>query len=159
MRRRTQIVLAITFMVAALVSAFSYIYISQLLRQQVMTAHDTASYLNTQLAYLVVNAAPDLTSTRVDTSNPDAVRHAVAYYLSTDRDLNNMLESVVGSVPIVYDAAIVESNDVAILHSDPALNGKAVPRRPDFQQVVDAKFRRQLRLIYHPPTVYDVRIP
>ena len=40
MRRKTKIVLAITFMVAVLVTAFSYIYISELLRQRVTTAQN-----------------------------------------------------------------------------------------------------------------------
>ena len=151
--------LAITFMVAALVCAFSYIYISQLLRQRVVTAHETAAYLDTQLAYLASNAAPDLTSTRVDTNDPEAVRRAVIYYLGTDRDLNTMMDSIVGSVPIVYDAVIVDDAGNAILHTDPDLNGKPVPDRPDFQRVVDADFRQQLKLIYNSPTVYDVRIP
>src|SRR5436305_2492414 len=159
MRRRTTIVLAITFMVATLVCAFSYIYISQLLRQRVVTAHETAAYLDTQLAYLASNAAPDLTSTRVDTNDPEAVREAVIYYLGTDRDLNTMMDSIVGSVPIIYDAAIVDADGNAILHTDPDLNGKPVPNRPDFQQVVDANFRQQLKLLYNSPTVYDVRVP
>ena len=118
--------LAITFMVATLVCAFSYIYISQLLRQRVVTAHETAAYLDTQLAYLASNAAPDLTSTRVDTNDPEAVRRAVIYYLGTDRDLNTMMDSIVGSVPIIYDAAIVDADGNAILHTDPDLNGKPV---------------------------------
>jgi hypothetical protein len=37
MRRKTQIVLAITFMVAGLLLFFSYIYISEMLRQEVTT--------------------------------------------------------------------------------------------------------------------------
>ena len=43
MRRKTKIVLAITFMVAVLVAAFSYIYISELLGQRVTTARESAS--------------------------------------------------------------------------------------------------------------------
>jgi signal transduction histidine kinase len=159
MRRRTQLVLAITFMVAVLVTGSSYLYISQLLRQRITTADETASLLTSQLAYLAVNAVPDLSSTKVDTNDPEAVRHAIAYYLSTDRDLNTMLESVVGNWPIVYDAAIVDSNGKAILDSNPELLGKVIPDRPDFKMVQTAKFRQQLRLVYSPPTVYDVRMP
>jgi PAS domain S-box-containing protein len=159
MRRRTQIVLAITFMVAVLVSAFSYIYISQLLRQQVTTADATASNLTSNLAFLATKAAPDLSSTRVDTSKPQAVRRAIAYYLGTDRDLNNFLESVVGSWPMIYDAAIVDSEGNAILHTNPDLIGKRVPDRPTFERIEDANFRQQLRLVYNPPTIYDVRMP
>ena len=152
-------VLAITLMVAALVCAFSYIYVSQLLRVRIVTAHETAANLTSNIELLATNAAPDLTSTKVDTTKPEAVRRAVAYYLSTDRDLNNFLESVVSSWPTVYDAAIVDADGKAILHTNPAMAGKAVPNRPDFQLVQDAKFRRQLRMVYNPPTVYDVRAP
>ena len=159
MRRRTQIVLAITFMVAALVSGASYIYISQILHQRISTAHDTAMYLTSQLAYLATNAAPDLSSTRVDTSNPEAVRRGVAYYLGTDRDLNTMLDSVVGSWPTVYDAAIIDPEGKAILDTDPNLVGKKVDQRPDFSLIQVAGFRRQLHLIYNPPAVYEVSMP
>lgn len=159
MRRKTKLVLAITFMVAVLVTAFSYVYISELLRQRVTTARESAAQLTSNLAYLAANAAPDLSSTKVDTTNPQAMRRAVAYYLSTDRDLNNFLESVVGTWPIIYDAAIVDSDDKAILHTNPDLVGKLVPDRPDFHAVENASFRRQFRMVYNPPTVYDVRIP
>src|SRR5437870_13707204 len=97
MRRRTKIVLAITFMVAVLVSAFSYIYISQLLRQQVSTADATASNLTSNLAFLATKAPPDASSTRVDTSHPQAVRRALAYDPGTDPDLNNFPDPVADS--------------------------------------------------------------
>lgn len=159
MRRRTQIVLTITFMVAALVTGASYLYISQILRQGINTTHDTAAYVTSQLAYLAANAAPDLSSTRVDTNNPAAVRRGIAYYLGTDRDLNAMLESVVGSFPTIYDAAILDADGKAILHTDPNLVGKKIAERPDFALLQNAGLRRKLRMVYNPPTIYEVRIP
>jgi PAS domain S-box-containing protein len=159
MRRKTQIVLAITFLVAALVCSFSYIYVSQILRQRVSYAQDSAASLNSQLAYLVHNAIPDLTSTRVDTSNPVKVRRAIADYLATNLVLNTMLESVVGDWPMIYDAAIVDVDGKAILHTNAELIDKTVPDRPSFQIVREAKFRQQLRLVYNPPTIYEVRMP
>ena len=159
MRRRTQIVLAFTFMVAALVSGASYIYITQILRQGINTTHDTATNVAAQIAYLATNAAPDLSSTRVDTTNPEAVRRGVAYYLGTDRDLNTVLDSVVGSYPTIYDAAVLDSDGKAILDTDPNLIGKKIADRPDFSQLQQAGFRRKLRMVYNPPTIYDVHLP
>src|SRR5580698_3756804 len=159
MRRKTQIVLAITFLVAALVCSFSYIYVSQILRQRVTFAHDTAGFLNSQLAYLSANAIPDLTSTRVDTNNPAKVRSAIADYLATNLDLNTMLESVVTDWPVLFRSAIVDADGKAILDTNTDLVGKPVPSRPDFQLVQDAKFRRQLRLVYNEPNLYEVQVP
>jgi len=152
-------VLAITFMVAALVTGASYFYISQILWQGINNAHDTAAFLTAQLAYLASNAAPDLSSTRIDTNNPQALRRGVTYYLGTDRDLNTMLESVVGSWPTIYDAAILDPDGKAILDTDPSLVGKRIEDRPDFLVLQNAGFRRKLRLVYNAPTVYDVHIP
>jgi PAS domain S-box-containing protein len=159
MRRRTKLVLAITLMVVVLASAFSYIYISELLRQGVTTASESASQLTSNLAYLAANAAPDLSSTKVNTADPKAVRRAIAYYLSTDRNLNDALQSVVSTWPMIYDAAIVDADGNAILHTNPDLVGKRIPVRPDFQLVKNADFRKQFRLLYNSPTVYDVRLP
>ena len=146
-------------MVAALVSGASYIYITQILRQGINTTHDTATNVAAQIAYLATNAAPDLSSTRVDTTNPEAVRRGVAYYLGTDRDLNTVLDSVVGSYPTIYDAAVLDSDGKAILDTDPNLIGKKIADRPDFSQLQQAGFRRKLRMVYNPPTIYDVHLP
>jgi len=159
MRRRTQIVLAITLLVAAIVSGASYVYIAQILRQGINTTHDNAAVVAQQIAYLATNAAPDLSSTRVDTTNPEAVRRAVAYYLGTDRDLNTVLDSIVGSFPTIYDVAVLDSDGKAILDTDPNLIGKKIADRPDFSQLQQASFRQKLRMVYNPPTIYDVHLP
>ncbi len=146
-------------MVAAVVSGGSYIYIAQILRQGINTTHDDAAFAAAQIAYLATNAAPDLSSTRVDTTNPEAVRRGIAYYLGTDRDLNTVLDSVVGSFPTIYDAAVLDSDGKAILDTDPNLIGKKIADRPDFSQLQQAGFRRKLRMVYNPPTIYDVHLP
>ena len=158
MSRKFIIVLVITTLFTALVVCFSWIYLSQLLRQRLLWADETASQLTNQMEYAASKAVPDLTSTRVDTNNPKAMRAAVTKFLQTDANLNDMLESVVGNSRIVYDAAIIDPNGVAILDTNPALNGKPVPERPRLGVLRDASFRRQLRLLYAPSTVYDVSI-
>jgi PAS domain S-box-containing protein len=159
MTRKFIIVLAITTLFTTLVVTFSWIYLSQLLRQRLLWADETAYQLTNQLEYAASKAVPDLTSTRVDTNNPKALRAAITHSLETDTNLNDMLESVVGSSRIIYDAAIVGSNGVAVLNTNPALNGKPVPERAPLSALERAGFRHQLRLIYGPGIVYDVSGP
>jgi signal transduction histidine kinase len=156
LRRKTIIVLTITFMVTLMVSAFSYLYISQVLRLRIENAHETARQLAHQLAYAAENDLPDFSSTNVDTSNPVAVRRVLIEYLQTDVDLNNMLQYVRGSWPFLMDADIIGPDGKALLHTNADMVGKVVPPRPDFQRVQSAHFRDQLRLVYGPPEVYDV---
>src|SRR5579885_2291635 len=144
MRRKTKIVLAITFMVVVMVAAFSYLYISQLLRQRLNNAGD---------------AVPDITSTRIDTQNERAVRSAIEGYLRTDANLNDMLDSFVGNVPIVYDAAVLDLDGRALLHSNPDLDGKVLTARPNFELLRRARFLDQVRMVYSPSAVYDVSQP
>ena len=157
-RRKIQIVLALTLLVAVLVCLGSYFYLSEILRQRVAYARDTANYLGEQLAHVSNAEMPDFTSTYIDT-NPTKLRLAIADYLAINLDLNAMLESAVGDWPMIQDAAIVDGDGKAILHSIPSLIGKTIPNRPDFQIVQDARFRGQLRMVYHSPTVYDVNMP
>jgi len=159
MLRKTIIVLGITFMVTVMVSAFSYLYISQILRQRITNAHETATRLTQQAAYAAENDIPDFSSTRLDTTNPIVVRRALMEYLPTDVSLNNMLQSDVGNWSFIYDAAIVGSDGKALLHTNANLVGKTVVARPAFQRVLAAHFREQLRLVYSPAAVYDVSFP
>ena len=159
MTRKFIIVLVITTLFTALVVGFSWIYLSQLLRQRLLWADETASQLTNQLEYAASKAVPDLTSTKVDTNNPKAMRAAITGYLQTDTNLNDMLESVVGNSRIIYDAAIIDPNGDAILDTNPALNGRPVAERTPLSVLEKAGFRRQLRLLYAPGSVYDVSIP
>ncbi|MFY9980561.1 MAG: ATP-binding protein [Candidatus Sulfotelmatobacter sp.] len=159
MRRKAIIVLTITLMVTAMVTAFSYLYISQILRQRISNAYESASRLTQQLAYFAENDLPDLSSTRVDTDDPAAVRRALAEYLPMDTNLLNNLESEVALWPYVYDASVVDANGKALLDTNPQLVGKIIAPRPDFHAVTAARFREQLRLVYSPSSVYDVSFP
>ena len=159
MRRKTKIVLAITFMVVVMVSAFSYLYVSLVVRNWITWADESAKMFNSTAAYVAANAVPDLASTRVDTDNPKAVSAAIEAYLREDANLNDMIDSIAGSNNSVYDAAVVDRDNRALLHSNLQLLGKVLSTRPALQDLRKAHLRDQLRIIYSAPTVYDVSAP
>jgi len=159
LRRKTIIVLVITFMVTAMVTAFSYLYTSQILRLRIANAHETATSLTRQLAYAAGNAVPDFGSTKIDINDAAAVKRALIDYMQTDVDLNNLLLSDPGDWRYISDVAIVDTNDKALLHSNQSLVGKVIPPRPNFEKVVSASFREQIRLVFSPAEVYDVSYP
>ena len=153
MRRKTIIVLVITLMVTVLV------YISQILRLRIVSAYETATSLTHQLAYAAGNAVPDFSSTSVDTSDPAALRRALADYVQTDVSLNNLLQSIPGDWRYIYYVAVVDTTGKALLHTNAALVGKMAPPHPDFEQILRARFREQIRLVFSPAAVYDVSYP
>jgi hypothetical protein len=48
---------------------------------------------------------------------------------------------------------------LALLHTNPALQGTVIPAREDFKNVLESGLRQQLKLIYGPARAYDVRLP
>jgi signal transduction histidine kinase len=159
MRRKTIIVLTITFMVTAMVTAFSYLYISSLLRQRITNAYENATLLTKQLASFASNDLPDFTSTRVDTNDPVAMRRAIAEYLPMDTNLLNNLETDRDYWPYIYDVSVIDAKGRALLHTNKQLVGKPVAARPNFNAVKTARFWEQVRVVYSPPAVYDVSWP
>jgi signal transduction histidine kinase len=159
LRRKTIIVLAITLMVTVMVTAFSYLYLSQILRLRIANAHETATSLTHQLAYAANNEVPDFGSTNVDTSDPVALKQALTEFVQTDPDLNNLLQSDPGDWRYIYDVSIVDVNGKALLHTNAKLQGKVIEPRPNFEEVMHAKFRDQIRLVFSPAAVYDVTYP
>ncbi len=159
MRRKTIIVFVITLMVTVMMCAFSFLYISQILRLRITNIYETGTNLTHQLAYAAANAVPDFSSTPLDTSDPAAVRRALSDYVQTDVDLNNLLQSDPGDWSFIYDVTIVDTTGKALLHTNASMVGKTVPPRPEFQQIMNARPREQIRLIYSPAAVYDVSYP
>jgi signal transduction histidine kinase len=159
MRLRTKIVLAVTSMVALLVAGFSYIYISQLLRQKVSDTYDQCKTLAYQLVFDTREAIPDLSSTKVDINRPKAVKAAAVQFLQTDPNLTNQFKTIVGSWPDVIDATLVDGQGHALLHTNPEMIGKIVPERPDFELLRYAGIRQQFALVLGTSDNYDVSTP
>ncbi len=159
LRRKTIIVLVITLMVTVMVSAFSYLYISQMLRLRIDNTNLTANNLTRQLAYAAENSVPDFSSTKVDTNNPVELSRAIADYMQTDVDLNNLIQSETGDFSFIADVAIVDLDGKVLLHTNQGKVGKVLPSRPDFREVTKARFLDQLRLVFNPAKTYDVSFP
>ena len=160
LRLKTKLVLAITAMVVAFVGVFAYIYVSQIVRTRVNESYVDADFV----AHQVLNAARealeiDLNPTKVDVNDPKAVQEAIKDSLDTDPGLNSLLQSDIGYSPIVYDVAIVDTNDVALLHTDSDQQGHKLPERQRFETIQHGGFWEQIRVVYGAPKVYEIRLP
>jgi signal transduction histidine kinase len=160
MRLKTKLVLAISGMVFALVAAFSYLYVSRLVRQRTAEAYDSADFVAKEIRESAREAThADLSSTFANESDPKQVEAVLDEALKTDPGLNTLLQAVVGYSPTISDAAIADINGRAIVHTDPAANGTQLEQREDFLKVRNGSFLRQLEVVYGAPKVYDVYLP
>src|SRR5882724_257313 len=159
-RLKTKLVFAITAMMVALVSAFASVYLSQLIQHRIADADDGAHFVANQVFNATRQALElDLTSTKVDTNDPVALKAAIEDSLQADPGLNSLLQSIVGYSPTIYDVALVGLDGHAMLHTDPQYFGKVIPQRENFNSVRDGTLRQQLNVVYGPPSVYEIRVP
>src|SRR3954469_13242991 len=159
-RLKTKLVFAITAMMVAVVSAFASVYLSQLIQHRIADADDGAHFVANQVFNATRQALElDLTSTKVDTNDPAALKAAIEDSLQTDPGLNSLLQSIVGYSPTIYDVALVGLDGRALLHTDPQYIGKVIPQRENFQTVRDGNLRQQLNVVYGTPSVYEIHVP
>lgn len=159
-RLKTKLVLAITFMVVALVITLSWIYVSQLVRQRIQQSYEGADFVAHQVLGSARQALEiDLESTKIDMTDPKQVHAIVEEILQADPGLSSLLQSVVGYSPTIYDVAIVGDDGRALVHTDATLIDKQMPPRSDLAQLRDGRFLDQVDAVYGPPRVYEVRLP
>src|SRR5215471_11729999 len=160
LRLKTKLVIAITGMVAAIVATIAGFYVAEVVRQRIFEAYNTSLLIERQVFSVARGALEaDLSSTKIDVKDPVKVAAATEEILQTDYELNALLDSVVGYSPDIYDVAIVDVRGQALLHTNSAYFGKIVPQREDFSQIVNGGIRKQLKVMYGPAQVYDVRLP
>ncbi len=147
-------------MVFALVAIFCYLYVSHLVRQRTAEAYDSADFVAKEIRDRAREASQvDLSSAFVNESDSKQVEEVLEQALKTDSGLNTLLESVVGYLPTIFDAAIADVNGRAIVHTDPLAIGKDVPDREDFEKLRGGSFLQQLKVVFGAPRVYDVYLP
>ena len=159
-RLKTKLVLAISGMVFALVAMFCYLYVSHLVRQRTAEAYDSAAFVAKQIRESAREASQvDLSSTFANTNDPKQVEEVLDEALQSDPGLNTLLQSIVGYLPTISDAAIADVSGRAIVNTGPAANGTRLEPREDFARVRSGSFLQQLRVVYGDPKVYDVHLP
>ncbi len=159
-RLKTKLVLAISGMVVAVVATFSTIYISRTVRQALTGAYGNADFVGHEVFHLTRDAlAVDLSNSKIDLDNPEAVRPAVEEALQGDPGLSSLLQSVIGYSPTIYDVSIVDASGRALLHTDADQISKIIPRRAELIALVNGSFRQQMEVVFGGPRVYELRIP
>jgi len=159
-RLKTKLVLAISGMVVAIVATFSTIYVSRIVRQALNDAYESANFVGHQIFQLTRDALQiDLSSSKVNLDNPDAMRQVVEEALQNDPGLSSLLQSVIGYSPTIYDVSIVDPAGRALLHTDSEQIGKTIPPREELLSVVNGSFRQQMEVVFGGPRVYEVHIP
>src|SRR5260221_12788722 len=160
LRLKTKLVIAITAMVVAIVATLPPPYISEVVRQRIQEVYATADAITLHIFAIARPAlSVDLSSSRIDLNNPKKVEEAIQDLLQSDTSMSALLESVTGDSPNILDACIVDADGLALLHTNPALQGTIVSPREDFSHVLNGGICPQEERVLLPPPPDHAALP
>lgn len=150
----------ISFLVCLVVLATSSLYLSSLTRQALGEVEGRGRYVANEIYH---QARAILAQSRVpagtDPEDFDALRHFVQATLAADRGLTSLIESAIGYSPTIYYVAITDTRLEVMVHNDPAQISEHFVPAPPYSSLLKANLIEQLRVIYGPPRVYEIRLP
>lgn len=160
MRLKTKLVLAITALVFLVAGLLSLVYVSLLVHSAVKQSYDT-SQMGAEQIWLALEHAIEtgLKNRTVDPNDPGQLRGLVAATVRQSAELAAVIDSVNRYSVTVYDINVGDSQGSTLVSSNPDNDGRPLPARPDYTQLLNANPIRLLRDVFGPPRVYDIVIP
>ncbi len=160
MRLKTQLVLAITSLVFLIAGSVSLVYMHQLVKAAVKQSYDS-NWMVARQVWLALQQALEtgLRNRTVNANDPAELRALVAETVQSDPALRTMLVSVIRSSSTVYDVNIGDSQGVILLSTNPDNEGKPLPTRPSYTQLLKANPLLVMLEAFLEPKVFDIVSP
>ncbi len=160
MRLKAKLVLAITTLVFLVAGLLSLVYVSQLIHAAVQQSYDT-SRMGAEQIWLALENALDtgLKGRTVDPNDPNELRGMVADTVRQSAELARVIDSVNRYSFTVYDINVGDNQGSTLISSNPDNEGRPLPARPDYSQLLSANPVHLMKTVFGPPQVYDVVIP
>lgn len=159
---KTKLRLSIFGLVLAVVLAYSWVYLSLLTRREYEASFDLGQYVTREVSHQARQALERTLSQETSwraSSDPQALRRIARQVTAANPQLTLLLESSVGYSYTIFDAAIVDEDNLNVAHSDSTKVGQRAPGRYSFEPLLSAGVLRQLRVAYGPARVYEISLP
>jgi signal transduction histidine kinase len=157
---KTKLVLAITFLVFLISGVLSLVYVTQLLHAAVQQTYDANRMVANQVRLALMRAIESgLKDRQVDPNDPAALRYLAAEAVRGDAPLHGLIESINRYSLTVYDVNIGDSLSIAILSTNPEVEDKPLPSRPNYSQLLEAGPLGLIRAVFGLPRVFEVVVP
>ncbi|HUA97720.1 MAG TPA: ATP-binding protein [Terracidiphilus sp.] len=157
MTLKTKLVLAITGLVFLIAGVLSLVYIGKLLQVAVEQPYATDLMGAEQIRMALQEALEQgLQGKEVDPNNPDQLRQLAAAAIQGSDELRAVISSVNSYSPTVYDINIGDSQSNTLLSTNPEIQDKPLPVRPNYSQLLNDNPIQQMKVIFGPPQVFDI---
>jgi PAS domain S-box-containing protein len=158
---RAKLTMTMAGLVLLSTAVLSLVFAELLLQQELHDTEKRANELASETFDSARRALEDARSQglRPASDSPLDTHEYVVHAFDMSEGLADRLQSATTYSPSIYEATIVDSNDVVLTSSDARLAGKTALRRPPLSQLVRSSFVRQVRILNETSQVYEVEFP
>jgi len=157
---RAKLTMVMAGLVLLSTAVLSLVFAELLLQQELHDADKRANELASETFDSARRALEDARSQglRPASDRPQDTHDYVAHAFEMSEGLAARIQSAADS-PSIYEATIVDRDDVVLISSDPRLAGKTALRRLPLSQLVRSSFVRQVRILNATRQIYEVDFP
>ena len=161
LRLRTKLTLVMTGLVFLVVVVLSGVYFARLTGQVIQETYNRANELTQQVFAQARRALADAKQSGMQAASdtPEDRRDYVRQSFERNEGLGEELQAPLGANAWMYDVMIVDKYGMVLASSDPQMPGKTVTPRPLFAQLERGNIFKQMKALYGPQPVYEVRYP
>jgi len=161
LRLRTKLTLVMTGLVFLVVVVLSGVYFARLTSQVIQETNNRANELTQQVFAQAKRSLADAKQTGMQAASdsPEDRRDYVRQAFERNEGLAQEMQAPLGANAWMYDVMIVDKYGMVLASSDPQMPGTTVQQRPLFGQLERANIFKQMKALYGPQQVYEVRYP
>ena len=161
LRLRTKLTLVMTGLVFLVVVILSGVYFARLTGQVIQETSNRANELTQQVFAQAKRSLADAKQAGLQAASdtPDDRRDYVRQAFERNEGLAEELQAPLGANAWMYDVMIVDKYGMVLASSDPQMPGRTVIPRPLFGQLERANIVKQMKALFGPQPVYEVRYP
>jgi signal transduction histidine kinase len=160
MRLKTKLVLAITGLVFLIAGVLSLVYVSHLVNAAIQQSDDSNRMVANQVRSALQSALQEgLRDQTVDRNDKQKLRELVEKAIKESDSLSAMLDSANMYSATEFDVNIVDTQSRILLSTFPDSDGKVLPWRPKYSDLLAADPITKMREIYGPAKVFDIIAP
>ena len=161
LRLRTKLTLVMTGLVFLVVVVLSGVYFARLTGQVIQETNNRANELTQQVFAQAKRSLADAKQSgmKANSDSPEDRRDYVRQAFERNDGLTESMQAPLGANPWIYDVMIVNKNGMVLASGDPQTPGTFVTSRPLFGRLASGNIIRQMKALYGPDPVFEVRYP
>jgi len=161
LRLRTKLTLVMTGLVFLVVVVLSGVFFARLTGQVIQETYNRANELTQQVFAQAHRSVVDARQSGLQAASdsPEDRRDYVRQAFERNDALTEEIHTPISANPWISDITIVHKSGMVLASNDPQTPGTMVMPRPLFGQLARANIFKQMKALYGPLSIYEVRYP